>query len=77
MQSNTILFGWNRPIPGREHTSATHFNEFVDFLASLVKSGTIETFDTVFLEPHGGDLNGFFLLKGTPSNLNELTGSEN
>ncbi len=76
MQSNTILFGWNRPLVGREHLSATHFGEFVEYLGSLAKSGTIDSFDTVFLEPHGGDLNGFFLLKGDPAALNELTGSE-
>lgn len=76
MQSNVILFGWNRALPGREHVSASHFNDFVDYLGSLVKDGTIETFETIFLEPHGGDLNGFFLLRGEPARLDSLTGSE-
>lgn len=76
MNSNTLLFGWNRSLPGREHLSAQHFGEFVDYLGGLVKAGTIDGFDPVFLEPHGGDMNGFFLLRGKAAKLDSLTGSE-
>jgi hypothetical protein len=76
MGSNTILFGWNRSLPGRENHSSEHFSDFVEYLGTLQKKGTIESFDTVFLEPHGGDLNGFFLLRGDPSDLDGLIASE-
>jgi hypothetical protein len=35
----------------------------------LQLQGTIKSFDTVFLDPHGGDLNGFFLIRGLTGDL--------
>jgi hypothetical protein len=72
MGTNVVLFGWNRSIPGREKVSAQHFEEFVTYLGGLQQKGTIQSFDVVFLDPHGGDLNGFFLIKGDPANLDVL-----
>ena len=75
MSSNTIFFGWNRSIPGRERLSAEHFGAFVQYLGGLQQKGTIQAFDTVFLDPHGGDMNGFFLIRGEPQKLDALAGS--
>ena len=72
MGSNVMLFGWNRPVTGREKVSAQHFDEFVKYLGGLHQKGAIETFDVVFLDAHGGDLNGFFLIKGDPAKLDAL-----
>ena len=72
MGTNAILFGWNRSIPGREKVSAQHFEEFVKYLGGLQQEGAIQTFDVVFLDPHGGDLNGFFLIKGDSAKLDAL-----
>ena len=72
MGSNVMLFGWNRPIPGREKVSAQHFEEFVQYLGGLQRKGAIQTFDVVFLDTHGGDLNGFFLIKGDSTKLDAL-----
>ena len=72
MGTNAILFGWNRSIPGREKVSAQHFEEFVQYLGSLQQEGTIQTFDVVLLDAHGGDLNGFFLIKGDTAKLDAL-----
>ncbi len=75
MDRNLILFGWNRSIPGREETSRDHFQEFVAYLDGLVKNGTLQGFDVVFLDPHGGDLNGFFLIRGDSAKLDALVAS--
>ena len=72
MASSVILFGWNRSIPGREKVSAGHFDEFVKYLGGLKQKGTIQAFDVVFLDAHGGDLNGFFLIKGESAELDRL-----
>ena len=72
MGSNVMLFGWNRSIPGREKTSAQHFDEFVKYLGGLQQKGTLQGFDVVFLDAHGGDLNGFFLIKGDSAKLDAL-----
>lgn len=76
MSSNVILFGWNRSIPGREELSGEHFSEFVQYLSELQQAGAIQSFDVVFLDVHGGDLNGFFLIRGANAQLNDLVGSE-
>jgi len=72
MGSNALFFAWNRPVPGRESMSATHFEEFVGYLTGLQEGGTIESFDVVFLNAHGGDMNGFFLIRGEPAALSAV-----
>ena len=75
MSSNVVLFGWNRSLPGREKLSGQHFDDFVKYLGGLQQKGTIQGFDIVFLDAHGGDLNGFFLIKGEPAKLDALLGT--
>jgi len=76
MDRNSIFFAWNRSIPGRETLSGAHFEEFVAFLQGKAQTGAIQGFDTVLLDSHGGDLNGFFLIRGDSGNLDALTSSE-
>jgi hypothetical protein len=76
MSSNAIFFGWNQPMVGREQLAAAQFQEFVQYLAGLQKEGAIASFEPVFLTPHGGDLNGFFLIRGENSKLDELVASD-
>jgi hypothetical protein len=59
-----IFIGWGAGVRGRERTSITVFEEAVQMWTRLESEGTLESWDAVFLEPHGGDLAGFFLLKG-------------
>jgi len=73
MERNIIFFAWNRSVPGREKTSGQHFEEFVTYLSGKAKSGAIGGFDAVFLDPHGGDMNGFFLIRGESASLDALT----
>jgi hypothetical protein len=75
MSSNTLFFGWNRPIPGREKMSAEHFGGFMQYLGGLQQKGTIKSFEAVFLNPHGGDLNGFFLIRGDSNQLDAVMSS--
>lgn len=76
MASNALFFGWNRSIPGREQESAAHFEEFSGYLAGLQEAGTIDSFDVVLLNPHGGDMNGFFLIRGEAKNLSAVMSSD-
>jgi hypothetical protein len=75
MQSNVVVFGWNRSIPGREQMSAAHFQEFVAYTTGLQQKGLLQSVDAIFLDVHGGDLNGFFLLKGEPQKLDQILAS--
>ncbi len=74
--SNTIILGWNRAVSGREKQSVELFTEFVGYVTSLQTEGKITGFEPVFLDPHGGDMNGFFLIKGEPAKLDAIVGSD-
>jgi hypothetical protein len=76
MSSNAIFFAWNRSLPGRERLSGEHFNDFVGYLGGLQKSGGIQSFEAVFLNPHGGDMNGFFLIRGDSARLDAVVASD-
>ena len=76
MSSNVIFFGWNRSIPGREQMSAEHFQEFLGYLGRLQQEGAIDSFEPVLLSSHGGDLNGFFLIRAGNEALNTLQASD-
>ena len=76
MSTGAILFGWNRPIPGREQMSAQHFQDYLGYLTGLQGNGAIDSFEVVLLNPHGGDLNGFFLIRGESDQLNALQASD-
>jgi hypothetical protein len=76
MGPNVILFGWNRSVPSREGASAQHFQEFTEYLSTQKRNGIVESFDAVLLEPHGGTMNGFFLIRGEPAKLSQLTSSD-
>jgi hypothetical protein len=76
MSSNALFFSWKRSIPGREQVSAEHFQDFGQYLGGLQQQGTIQSFDTVFLNPHGGSLGGFFLIRGDSPKLDALLSTE-
>ncbi len=73
MSSNVLFFGWNRSVPGRERMSAEHFQSFGEYLATQQRKGLIQSFEPVFLDPHGGELAGFFLIRGESVQLDALT----
>lgn len=76
MSGNVILMGWNRPTTGREDRATQDFQDFMQYLGGLQQAGTIASFEPVFLDFHGGDMNGFFLLRGESAKLNALQSSE-
>jgi hypothetical protein len=76
MSKAVIFYGWDRSIPGREQMSAGHFQEYLGYLQGLQEGGAIDSFEVVLLEPHGGDLNGFFLLHGEEEQLDAVQASD-
>lgn len=76
MGTNVVFFAWSRSIPGRERLSAGHFQEFVQYLRSRQQDGTIQSFDPVFLNTHGGDMSGLFLIRGETGKLDALVSSK-
>ena len=64
-----LFIGWNLPVRGREEKAVQVFGEAMGYWASLEEDGKIEGHQVAFLRPHGGDLGGFFLLRGTPEQI--------
>lgn len=71
-----LLIGWNEARAGREAMAVELFGEAIRYYASLVTSGTIESFEPVELGRHGGDFNGFILIRGEREKLDALQRSE-
>ncbi len=71
-----LFVGWGPPVRGREAKSLDVFGESVAYWGRLEQDGRIESFEVVLLYPHGGDLAGFALLRGSHDQLNEVGGDE-
>ncbi len=71
-----LFIGWGEVVRGRESEAVELFNETLGYYARLQEEGTIESFEPVFLEPHGGDLNGFVLVRGDAEKLAALRVSD-
>jgi hypothetical protein len=71
-----LFIGWGEVVRGRESEAAELFKETLGWYASLQDQGVIESFEPVFLEPHGGDLSGFILIRGDADKLAALRVSE-
>jgi hypothetical protein len=76
MAGEAIFIGWGAPVRGREAKGLEVFGEAVELWGRLQQDGRIESFEPVLLGPHGGDLQGFFLLRGGRARLDELVRSE-
>ena len=71
-----LFIGFGAPTRGRESQAVELFNEALGYYGRLQEEGEIESFEPVFLEPHGGDLGGFILLRGEAEKLASLRVSE-
>lgn len=77
MAADRVLFvGWNRPERGREKEALEVFSSSLAYYAKLVGGGQIDSFEPVLLLQHGGDLNGFILLRGTSAQLAAVRDAE-
>jgi hypothetical protein len=76
MADSALFIGFGAPVRGRERQAITVFGEGFEYYTRLQQEGEIESFEPVLLEPHGGELGGFFLLRGDRDKLARIRGSE-
>ena len=69
MADGALFIGWGAVARGREKEAVELFNEILEYYGRLQEGDEIESFEPVFLEPHGGDLIGFVLIRGEPEKL--------
>jgi hypothetical protein len=76
MADFAIFVGWGEVIAGREEQATRVFGETMEYFGRLQQQGEIASIEPFFLEPHGGDLNGFFLARGERDALSRIRNSE-
>jgi hypothetical protein len=72
MTDAAMFIGWGATSAGRERKAVDLFGESLRFLTALVAEGRVASVEPFFLEPHGGDLEGFFLVRGDQAELNRI-----
>jgi hypothetical protein len=72
MADAALLISWGVPARGREGKAVAVFGEAVAYWSGLQNQGQIESFETGLLEPVGGELAGFALLRGGAEQLARL-----
>ena len=72
MADSGLFIGWGEVVRGRESEAVEVFNETMAYWSRLEDEGVIESAEPVFLEPHGGELQGFFFLRGDAERLSAL-----
>ncbi len=76
MTDSALFIGWGPTNPGREKKAIGLFTESLRFLSSLVAEGKVASVEPFFLEPHGGDLEGFWIVRGDLDFLSQLRVSD-
>ncbi len=71
-----LFIGWGEVVRGREERALEVFNETIQFYGQLQADGRIESFEPCLLEPHGGDLAGFALLRGSQEQIDAVHNDE-
>jgi hypothetical protein len=76
MAKAALFVGWGALIPGREEAGGNVLAGAMQYLHQLQAEGRIDSFEAVALDPHGGDLAGFVLVKGDAEAIAELRMSD-
>ena len=76
MANQALFMGWNRSVRGREEQAMKLWGKTMEYYGKLQAEGRIESFEPVILTAHGGDLNGFFLIRGEGKNLDAIRREE-
>ena len=71
-----LFIGFGYPVRGREQKSTDVFGEAMSLWGELQSRGELEEVEVFFLEPHGGDLGGFMLLRGDRDALARIHASD-
>lgn len=71
-----LFIGWGQVVRGREDRALDVFNETVELYGRFQSDGRIESFEPSLLQPHGGDLAGFVLLRGSEEQIDAIQRDE-
>ncbi len=72
MPDRAVFIGFGQPVRGREERAVEVFNDFVGMFGRMAADGRIEDMDVTLLDPHGGELGGFFMVHGSAEQCTAL-----
>lgn len=75
MADSGIFMGWNRPATGQDRNAFALNERLTTYMRTLHAEGRIDSFETVMLGAHGGDLGGFVLIRGEREKLDRIRSS--
>ena len=76
MSDAGLFVGFGQPARAREPQAVELLRRAHALYSELQERGEIDSFETVLLEPHGGDLGGFILIRGTADQMHGLRRSD-
>ena len=76
MADRALFVGFGAPVRGREERAVEVFNEFVDMFGRMQSDGRVASMEVSLLDPHGGDLGGFFMVGGSEAQCAALPNDE-
>jgi hypothetical protein len=76
MTDRALFVGFGAPVRGREERAVEVFGQFVQMFGRMQSEGRIEGMDVTLLDPHGGELGGFFMAHGSAEQCAALANDE-
>lgn len=76
MAKGALFIGWGPAVRGREAKALQVFQEALQYYGRLQQAREIDGFEPFALQPHGGDLAGFLLVRGEHEKLARLLVNE-
>jgi len=71
-----LFIGFGEVARGREDRALDVFNETIELYGQMQSDGRIESFEICLLDPHGGELAGFELLRGSEDQIDAVRRAE-
>ena len=76
MTDRALFVGFDAPVRGREERAVEVFGQFVEMFGRMQGDGRIAGIDVALLDPHGGELGGFFMVHGSADQCAALGNDE-
>jgi hypothetical protein len=67
-----LFIGWGEVVRGREDRALDVFNETLELYGQMQSDGRIEDFEVALLNPHGGELQGYVMLRGSEAQMDAV-----
>lgn len=76
MADTALFIGFGQAARAREPQALELFDEAAQFYGNLAAQGDIDSVEPVILQPHGGELFGFFLIRGSREQIASLSDND-